>query len=88
MRTTGPRARVRAEQAAVPESLRRDAVSEAVWHKAHEVKEAKKSVDVTLHGWRIRFIEREKNGDGAGDMYIWPPAGPDEGLNVDTSGGA
>ena len=39
-----------------------------------QVREARAAEDVTVHGWRIRFIVRDDTTQHrVGDLYIWPP---------------
>jgi len=55
-------------------ALPKDPVSMAVWKKATEVKHAGRDREVEIHGWTIRYINRQSTAHGKGDMYIWPPS--------------
>ena len=57
----------------LPASLKHDPVSVAVWRRAHEVRDGRAAKDISLHGWRMKYIVRDDSTHGVGDLYIWPP---------------
>ena len=63
----------------LPASLKNDPVSVAVWRRAHEVRDARAATDISVHGWRMKYIVRDDSTHGVGDLYIWPPEAAGDG---------
>ena len=57
----------------VPESLKEDEESVAVWTRAREVKDAGVDAEARIHGWRIVYELRDDNSTTKGDIYCLPP---------------
>ena len=47
--------------------------------RAHEVRDARAATDISVHGWRMKYIVRDDSTHGVGDLYIWPPEAAGDG---------